>query len=94
MGDHHSQMFALGRSEDVTGLNSGRTGPVLLSKAPVLLCKVCSDSSSGKHYGIYACNGLQRLLQTQRPPETHLQVSRRNREVSRGQSSQEPVSGV
>ncbi|CAG5957968.1 unnamed protein product [Menidia menidia] len=21
------------------------------------LCKVCSDSSSGKHYGIYACNG-------------------------------------
>ncbi|XP_015256168.1 PREDICTED: photoreceptor-specific nuclear receptor [Cyprinodon variegatus] len=23
----------------------------------VLLCKVCSDSSSGKHYGIYACNG-------------------------------------
>ncbi|XP_034541927.1 photoreceptor-specific nuclear receptor isoform X2 [Notolabrus celidotus] len=22
-----------------------------------MLCKVCSDSSSGKHYGIYACNG-------------------------------------
>ncbi|KAM8892832.1 photoreceptor-specific nuclear receptor-like isoform 2-T2 [Spinachia spinachia] len=22
-----------------------------------VLCKVCSDSSSGKHYGIYACNG-------------------------------------
>ncbi|XP_056138450.1 photoreceptor-specific nuclear receptor-like [Lampris incognitus] len=22
-----------------------------------LLCKVCADSSSGKHYGIYACNG-------------------------------------
>lgn len=22
-----------------------------------LLCKVCCDSSSGKHYGIYACNG-------------------------------------
>ncbi|XP_069564751.1 photoreceptor-specific nuclear receptor-like [Brachyistius frenatus] len=22
-----------------------------------LLCKVCFDSSSGKHYGIYACNG-------------------------------------
>ncbi|TRY81707.1 hypothetical protein DNTS_026017 [Danionella cerebrum] len=22
-----------------------------------LLCKVCSDTSSGKHYGIYACNG-------------------------------------
>ncbi|XP_074532987.1 photoreceptor-specific nuclear receptor [Halichoeres trimaculatus] len=22
-----------------------------------MLCKVCSDSSSGKHYGIFACNG-------------------------------------
>uniref|UniRef100_A0A673LT04 Photoreceptor-specific nuclear receptor-like n=1 Tax=Sinocyclocheilus rhinocerous TaxID=307959 RepID=A0A673LT04_9TELE len=22
-----------------------------------ILCKVCSDTSSGKHYGIYACNG-------------------------------------
>ncbi|XP_058263430.1 photoreceptor-specific nuclear receptor [Hemibagrus wyckioides] len=22
-----------------------------------LLCKVCADTSSGKHYGIYACNG-------------------------------------
>uniref|UniRef100_A0A3B3UPZ4 Photoreceptor-specific nuclear receptor n=1 Tax=Poecilia latipinna TaxID=48699 RepID=A0A3B3UPZ4_9TELE len=35
----------------------------LLNKSPLkalgqaLLCKVCSDSSSGKHYGIYACNG-------------------------------------
>uniref|UniRef100_A0A3B5MEK8 Nuclear receptor subfamily 2, group E, member 3 n=1 Tax=Xiphophorus couchianus TaxID=32473 RepID=A0A3B5MEK8_9TELE len=26
-------------------------------KGHASLCKVCSDSSSGKHYGIYACNG-------------------------------------
>ncbi|XP_055048249.1 photoreceptor-specific nuclear receptor isoform X1 [Misgurnus anguillicaudatus] len=45
------------RSNSTDDRHEGRSpapGKILNSG---LLCKVCSDTSSGKHYGIYACNG-------------------------------------
>lgn len=41
-------------TDDSRGAKSPAPGKSL---SPALLCKVCGDSSSGKHYGIYACNG-------------------------------------
>ncbi|KAL1007590.1 hypothetical protein UPYG_G00088810 [Umbra pygmaea] len=41
-------------ADDSRGAKSPAPGKAL---SPALLCKVCADSSSGKHYGIYACNG-------------------------------------
>ncbi|XP_073328811.1 photoreceptor-specific nuclear receptor [Pagrus major] len=54
MEDHMTNMstFSSENSNDFT--NGTEAGKAL---GHGLLCKVCSDSSSGKHYGIYACNG-------------------------------------
>ncbi|XP_070828653.1 photoreceptor-specific nuclear receptor-like isoform X2 [Chaetodon trifascialis] len=60
MEDHMTKanMFSSDNSSDFTDQteaeNSSVPGKAL---GHGLLCKVCSDSSSGKHYGIYACNG-------------------------------------
>ncbi|TNN53175.1 Photoreceptor-specific nuclear receptor [Liparis tanakae] len=40
--------------DDSRGAKSPSPGKAL---SPALVCKVCGDTSSGKHYGIYACNG-------------------------------------
>ncbi|KAK2853673.1 hypothetical protein Q5P01_006334 [Channa striata] len=43
-----------GGTDDSRGAKSPAPGKAL---SPALICKVCGDTSSGKHYGIYACNG-------------------------------------
>uniref|UniRef100_A0A3Q0T3T5 Photoreceptor-specific nuclear receptor n=1 Tax=Amphilophus citrinellus TaxID=61819 RepID=A0A3Q0T3T5_AMPCI len=40
----------------MTGPHTGSPSPGK-ALSPALVCKVCGDTSSGKHYGIYACNG-------------------------------------
>ncbi|KAL4641972.1 photoreceptor-specific nuclear receptor-like [Arapaima gigas] len=65
MDDHLSKVSMLPSSspsessgssstDDSRGGKSPAPGKAL---SPALLCKVCGDTSSGKHYGIYACNG-------------------------------------
>ncbi|XP_069021694.1 photoreceptor-specific nuclear receptor-like [Embiotoca jacksoni] len=64
MEDHLSKISLMPSSSPTESSGSGgsddsRAKSPSPGKAlsPALVCKVCGDTSSGKHYGIYACNG-------------------------------------
>ncbi|KAM7002108.1 photoreceptor-specific nuclear receptor isoform 2-T2 [Tautogolabrus adspersus] len=59
MEEHRTKMntFSSDRTDDFTDGTEGDKCSVPGKALGQGLCKVCSDSSSGKHYGIYACNG-------------------------------------
>ncbi|XP_071752635.1 photoreceptor-specific nuclear receptor [Centroberyx gerrardi] len=64
MEDHMSKIntFPSDNSKDsiqhtADGTEAGKSPALGKIFGQGLLCKVCADSSSGKHYGIYACNG-------------------------------------
>ncbi|CAJ1056632.1 Photoreceptor-specific nuclear receptor [Xyrichtys novacula] len=54
MEDHGAEMNVFSSDSSNSGTE---TDTFLFSPSQGMLCKVCSDSSSGKHYGIYTCNG-------------------------------------
>uniref|UniRef100_M4A795 Photoreceptor-specific nuclear receptor n=1 Tax=Xiphophorus maculatus TaxID=8083 RepID=M4A795_XIPMA len=54
MEDHLTKIPMMPSASPAESSGSGGTEDTL---SPALVCKVCGDTSSGKHYGIYACNG-------------------------------------
>ncbi|XP_030280790.1 photoreceptor-specific nuclear receptor isoform X1 [Sparus aurata] len=57
MEDHMSTFSSENSSNFTNGTEAENCSVPGKALGHGLLCKVCSDSSSGKHYGIYACNG-------------------------------------
>ncbi|KAL2093248.1 hypothetical protein ACEWY4_010560 [Coilia grayii] len=65
MADHMSKIAMVPSASPLDSPRNTHTDDSPRGKSPApgkilstgLLCKVCADTSSGKHYGIYACNG-------------------------------------